>query len=262
MTAEKVLHLAGVSVRRDAQTILDHLDWTIERGEHWVVLGENGSGKSTLLRIAGLAMHPSTGTVEVLGETLGRTDVRTLRTRIGVASAALADQIRPQLTAVDIVMTAKSGALEPWWHHYTEGDRARAVELLRQMGCEHLAEREFRTASSGERQRVLLARSLMTEPGLVLYDEPTAGLDLGGRERLVATLDTLADDPEQPPMVLVTHHVEEIPPGFTHLMMLRGGEVVTAGPIGDVLTEDHVRAAFGLDVELTRSAGRWSARVR
>jgi iron complex transport system ATP-binding protein len=262
MTDQHVLHLRAVSLRRSGRVILDHLDWTIDAGQHWVVLGENGSGKSTLLRIAGLSLHPSTGTVEVLGETLGRTDVRTLRTRIGVASAALADQIRPQLTSADIVMTAKFGALEPWWHRYSDDDRARAVELLDRMGCGHLADREFRTASSGERQRVLLARSLMTEPGLVLYDEPTAGLDLGGRERLVATLDALARDNSQPPMVLVTHHVEEIPPAFTHVMMLREGRVVAAGPLADSLTETNLAASFDLDVELTENAGRWSVRVR
>ncbi len=262
MTDQHVLQLCEVSLRRSGRVILDHLDWTIDAGQHWVVLGENGSGKSTLLRVAGLSLHPSTGTVEVLGEVLGRTDVRTLRTRIGVASAALADQIRPQLTAADIVMTAKFGALEPWWHRYSDDDRARAVELLVRMGCGHLADREFRTASSGERQRVLLARSLMTEPGLVLYDEPTAGLDLGGRERLVATLDTLAGDSKQPPMVLVTHHVEEIPPAFTHVMMLREGRVVAAGLVADALTETNLAATFGLDVELTQNAGRWSVRLR
>jgi iron complex transport system ATP-binding protein len=262
MTDQHVIQLREVSVRRSGRVILDHLDWTVDSAQHWVVLGENGSGKSTLLRIAGLSLHPSTGTVEVLGETLGRTDVRTLRTRIGVASAALADQIRPQLTASDIVMTAKFGALEPWWHPYSDDDRARAVELLDRMGCVHLADREFRTASSGERQRVLLARSLMTDPGLVLYDEPTAGLDLGGRERLVATLDALARDSSQPPMVLVTHHVEEIPPAFSHAMMLRAGRVVAAGPMVDTLTETNLAATFGLDVELTENAGRWSARVR
>jgi iron complex transport system ATP-binding protein len=159
-------------------------------------------------------------------------------------------------------MTAKFGALEPWWHSYSDDDKRRAVELLERMGCRHLADREFRTASSGERQRVLLARSLMTEPGLVLYDEPTAGLDLGGRERLVATLDSLARDPGQPPMVLVTHHVEEIPPAFTHVLLLRQGRVVAAGPLAGTLTEATLSAAFALDVELTGTAGRWSVRVR
>ncbi|MDH3752236.1 MAG: ATP-binding cassette domain-containing protein [Acidimicrobiia bacterium] len=262
MSPGPTIVLRDISVKRGIRVILDAVDWRIDPGQHWVVLGPNGSGKSTLLRIAGLRLHPTAGTVEVLGETLGRTDIRLLRSRIGLASASLADQLRPQLVATDVVMTAKHGALEPWWHSYTDEDSGRARALLDQLGCGHLAEQAFGLASSGERQRILLARSLMTDPDLVLLDEPTAALDLGGREELVVVLDRLARDPAQPPTVLVTHHVEEIPPAFSHVLLLSDGRAVAAGPIGDTLTEESLAACFGLDIELDRTRGRWSARVR
>ena len=224
-----------------------------------MVLGRNGSGKSSLLRIASLYLHPSEGTVDVLGQRLGRTDVRTLRTRIGVASAGMADMLRADLTPVEVVMTAKHAALEPWWHRYDDADRARARTSLEQVGVGELADRSFSTLSSGERQRVLLARTLMPEPGLVLLDEPTAGLDLAGREDLVAGLAQLAADPSTPPTVLVTHHVEEIPGGFTHLLLLAEGRVMAAGPLDEVLDADSLSACFGLPLGLERRHGRWWA---
>ncbi len=256
------MRLTDIVLRRDERVILDHVSWTVAAGERWVVLGRNGCGKTTLLRIASLYLHPSSGTVEALGETLGRTDVRTLRTRIGVASAAFADKLRPDLVAADVVMTAKFGALEPWWHTYDDADRARAVALLDRLGVGHLALRTFGTLSSGERQRVQLARTLMTAPGLLLLDEPTAGLDLGGREEFVAAMADLAADPTAPPIVLVTHHVEEIPGGFTHALLLKAGQVAAAGPLDDVITEEQLSACFDLPLMLTRDAHRWSARAR
>ena len=254
-----VLDLREVSVRRDDRLILDHVDWTVHRDERWVLLGRNGSGKTTLIRIAALYLHPSEGTVTVLGETLGRTDVRRLRTRIALSSAALANTLRPSLAAADVVMTAKYAALEPWWHEYDEQDRRRARTLLTRYGCGELADHEFGSLSSGERQRVLLARVLMNQPGLVLLDEPTAGLDLGGREELVIALDDLAADPHAPPIALVTHHVEEIPGQFTHALLLADGKVLGAGPIDDVLTDEAVSECFGLAVHLRFESGRWSA---
>ena len=256
------LALEHVSVRRGKRRILDDVDWTVRDDERWVVLGRNGSGKTTLIRLASLYLHPSSGTVRVLGETLGRVDVRRLRERIGLASPSLADQLRPDLTPVDIVVTALHAALEPWWHTYTEAERSRARRLLDDLGCGPLADQRFGLLSSGERQRVLLARTLMTEPGLLLLDEPTAGLDLGGREELVASLSDMAADRTTPATVLVTHHVEEIPEGFTHALLLGAGRVVGAGPIDDVLTAEALSSCFGLELELDRRGGRWSARAR
>ncbi len=258
---DSVLQLKAVSLVRDDRTILDQVDWVVRPGERWVVLGRNGSGKTSLIRIASLYLHPSSGTVIVLGETLGRTDVRQLRTRIGLASPSLADQFRHELTPIDIVMTARHAALEPWWHTYDDTDRTRARELLTAMGCVAVADQRFGLLSSGERQRVLLARTLMTDPGLLLLDEPTAGLDLGGREELVGSLSSLALHPSTPPTVLVTHHVEEIPAGFTHALLLTGGRVQAQGPIESVLTADALSTCFGLPLELDHAAGRWSARA-
>jgi iron complex transport system ATP-binding protein len=224
-----------------------------------VVLGRNGSGKTSLVRIASMYLHPSRGTVRLLGQELGRTDVRRLRTRVGLSSPALAGMLRPELTAVDVVMTGRNAALEPWWHTYTEDDRAAARALLDRFQVGHGADRAMATLSSGERQRVLLARAYSGSPGLVLLDEPTAGLDLGGREELVAALARAASDPRTPPTVLVTHHVEEIPRGTTHCLVLRAGRVLAAGPLDEVLTAGSLSEAFGVELTLERRAGRWSA---
>ena len=259
-TATPALELCDVGFDRDGRTILAGIDLRIDRHERWVVLGRNGCGKTTLLRIASLYLHPSRGTVDVLGHRLGRVDIRKLRPLVGFTSAGFADLLRAELTATDVVMTAKNGALEPWWHTYTDDDRAKAVTELDALGVAHLADRPFGLLSSGERQRVLLARTLMTDPGLVLLDEPTAALDLGGREELVGSLGRLADRPDTPATVLVTHHVEEIPVGFTHLLLLRDGHVLAKGPLADTLTAESLSACFGLRVLLERTADRWTAR--
>src|SRR6478735_11259379 len=235
------------------------MSWKVLPGQRWLVLGANGSGKTTLLRIASMYEHPSSGNVDVLGERLGRTDVRVLRRRIGYMSPALAAQFRGDLRCLDIVMTAKYAALEPWWHRYDDADRQRARSCLEQLGIGRLAERSFSTLSSGERQRVLLARTLMPEPGLLLLDEPTAGLDLAGREDLVAGLAELAADPTTPATVLVTHHGEEIPVGFTHLLLLADGRVTAAGPLDEVLDAARLSACFGLPLGLEHRHGRWWA---
>jgi len=255
------LALRGVRLVRDGRVILDDLTWEVRDGERWVVLGRNGCGKTSVLRIASLYLHPSAGEVEVLGEVLGRVDVRRHRTRIGFSSHALTRELRPELAARDVVMTARYAALEPWWHRYTDDDRAHAQAQLERLHVGHLADRTVGTLSAGEQQRVLLARTLMTSPGLVLLDEPTAGLDLGGREELVASLAALARDPAAPPAVLVTHHVDEIPPGFTHLLLLREGRILARGPLAEVLTAEALSACFALPLTVERRGDRWGAWV-
>lgn len=258
-----VLRLEGVGLRRDGRALLDGIDWVVEPGEHWVLLGANGSGKTSLIRIASLYEHPSAGLVEVDGQRLGSTDVRSLRRRIGLVSPALADMVRPQLLAEQIVMCAKHAALEPWWHDYDDEDLARAAQLLHEQGIGSLRGRAFATLSSGERQRVLLARSAMAPHALVLLDEPSAGLDLGAREQLVGQLEQLAAVPSTAPMVLVTHHVEEIPAGFTHLLALRNGRVLRQGPLEQVLDGELISEAFDIELGLDRhDDGRWTARRR
>jgi len=255
------LVLSDVVVRLGDRTVLGPIDWRVEQGQHWVVLGPNGCGKTTLIRVAALRLHPSHGEVTVLGAVLGRTDLRPLRPRVGFASAAMADMLRPRLTAHEVVMTARRGALEPWWDDYDDDDRRAASRRLTEVGAADLAGQTFGSLSSGERQRVLLARCLVSDPDLVLLDEPGAAVDLAGRERLVLTLAELAVRPDVPPMVLVTHHLEEIPPGFTHGLLLRAGQVVASGPLDAVLRDDHLSATFGLPLRVTRSDDRWRAEV-
>lgn len=258
-TKAPALRLSRVALVRDGRRILDQISWTIAPHERWVLLGANGSGKTSLVRIASLYLHPSEGEVYALGERLGHTDVRALRTRIGVASSSLTVQLRRELSALDVVMTAKNAALETWWHDYDDHDRAAANLQLNRLGMGAYAHRELGTLSSGEQQRVLLARSLMTNPGLLLLDEPTAGLDLGGREQLVSALAVLAKDPSAPAMMLVTHHVDEIPPGFTHALLLRQGRILAKGPIDRVLTSARLSACFDVPLTLERHGERWSA---
>jgi iron complex transport system ATP-binding protein len=260
--SDPVLALDSVGVTIDGRTILDGVDWQVRPGEHWVVLGPNGGGKSTLMRVAGLALHPSRGAVTVVGAQLGRVDIRPLRARVGTTSAALMDQLRPALSAHDVVVTARRGALEPWWHTYDEHDHDAARRALAARGVGHLAARTFGTLSSGERQRVLLARALVNHPALVLLDEPNAGLDLGAREQLVAALTELAAEDAAPATVLVTHHVEDIPPSSTHLAAIGGGRLVAAGPIASVLDAALIDRLFAVEVDLERRDGRWSARAR
>ena len=260
-TASTTLQMNAVTVERGTKTLVDNINWAVEVGQRWVVLGRNGSGKTTLLRLASLYLHPSSGRIEVLGEALGHTDVRLLRRRIGLVSPAMADLIRPDLTPRDIVMSAKFAALEPWWHAYADHDRERAVECLAQMGVEQLATHRFNKLSSGERQRVLLARALMADVELVLLDEPTAGLDLFGREELLRYLDALGTRPNAPTQILVTHHVEEIPSTYTHVLGMVRGSAVGQGPLAQTLTSDFVSEVFGIDVLVEQTDGRYSARL-
>ncbi len=255
-----VLAFAGVTVVRAGTTLLDEVTWEVEEGQRWVVLGPNGAGKTTLLQIAAARMHPTRGVAGVLGEVLGAVDVFELRPRIGIASAAVAERLPGDELVRDVVVTAAYGIVGRWRERYDELDHARALDLLKALGVDRLAERRYGTLSEGERKRVQIARALMTDPEVMLLDEPAAGLDLGGREDLVARLADLAADVAAPALVLVTHHVEEIPPSFTDVLLLRDGRVVAAGPLELTLTEENLSATFGMPLRLERRDGRWSAR--
>jgi iron complex transport system ATP-binding protein len=258
---DKALVFDGVDVVRGDTLVLRAVSWQVDTGERWAVLGPNGSGKTTMLQLASGYLHPTRGTVAVLGHQLGQVDVRRLRERIGVVSAAVAKMLVPSVTARDVVMSARHAALEPWWHTYTPADRERAEHLLARAGFAAVAERPFGVLSEGERQQVLLARTLMADPDLLLLDEPAAGLDIAGRERLVARLAELAADPSSPPTVLVTHHVEEIPAHFSHVLLLGHGAVVAAGPLDATLTSDNLSTCFGLPLQVEGARGRWTARL-
>ncbi len=257
-----VLEFADVTVKRGQATLIEGVTWTVEADERWVILGPNGAGKTTLLQVASAQIHPTSGVAGLLGEVLGTVDVFDLRPRIGLTSAALADRIPRQELVRDVVLSASYSVLGRWREHYDELDHQRAADLMTEVGVTHLAERTFGTLSEGERKRVQIARALMTDPELLLLDEPAAGLDLGGREDLVSTLTVLALDESSPTTVLVSHHVEEIPPGFTHALLLRKGKVVAAGPLEDVLTERIVSTTFGMPLMLSHEDGRWAARRR
>jgi iron complex transport system ATP-binding protein len=252
--------LSGVQLVEQGTVVLRDLDWTAHRDQRWVVLGPNGSGKTSILRLLSFVRAPSSGTVTVLGDTYGAVDVRRARRRIGLASSALLQQLRPSLRAHDAVLTGADAALETWWSSYDDAQHARADALLDLVGCGGHAGQELATLSEGERKRILVARVLMADPDLLLFDEPCAGLDLGGREALVAVLGQLAREPDRP-LVLVTHHLEEIPAGITHALLLRAGKVVAAGPIAETLTSAAVSHTFGVSVTVDGTAGRWFARI-
>ena len=254
-----ILRLTGVSVRRSGRTILGPIDWTVGAGERWVVIGPNGSGKTTLAQVASTYLWPTTGVVDVLGETIGRVDARELRRRIGYAGAGLEVAIDPDLTALDVVVTARHAALGPWWHTFSDEEHRRARRLLDEIGAGELSDRPFGLLSTGERRRVQIARALMPDPDLLILDEPGSSLDLGARETLVRDLARLADRPRPAAIVLVTHHLEEIPGGFESALVLGGGRAVAAGPIRDTLTGPDLSAAFGMPIEVGFRAGRFSA---
>ncbi len=256
-----VINLVDVCVTRSGKRILDGVDWAVAEGENWVVLGPNGAGKTTVLQIAATLIHPSSGTAEVLDERLGGVDVFEVRPRIGLASSALASQVPDSERVRDVVMTSAWAVLGRWREAYGSADESRADELLAAWGLAELADRRFGTLSEGERKRATIARALMADPELLLLDEPAAGLDLAGREDLLQRIDALAEDPFAPTVVMVTHHVEEIPQQTSHVLLLRDGKVVATGPLDEVLTSERVSDTFGLDIEVERHGLRWSARA-
>ncbi|RBY87292.1 ABC transporter ATP-binding protein [Blastococcus sp. TBT05-19] len=252
--------MAGVDVVRGQNHLLRGVDWQVEADQRWVVLGPNGAGKTTLMQLASALMHPTRGEVRLLGETLGAVDVFELRPRIGITSASLAQRIDPKEKTGDVVVSAGYAVVGRWRERYDVHDLTRAGLLMQQWGVAQYAHRPFGTLSEGERKRAQIARALMPDPELLLLDEPGAGLDLGGREDLVSRLSDLARYHYAPAQVLVTHHVEEIPPGYTHALLLRDGEVVATGAADDVLTSAHLSDTFGLALSLTRTNGRFTAR--
>lgn len=256
----EALSFEDVTVRRGTKTMLDDIDFTASETDRWAVLGPNGAGKTTMLQIAAGRMHPTNGTVTILGEQLGKVDVFELRPRIGLASANLAARIPASETALDAVVTASYAVTGRWRELYDSLDHGRATDLLYAFGVEHLADRTFGTLSDGERKRVQIARALMTDPELLLLDEPAAGLDLGGREELIGALAEIMQDRFSPVVVMVTHHVEEIPPGITHVLLLSDGAVVASGPIDETLTSENLSATFGVQLSLSYADGRYSAR--
>lgn len=255
------LEFTDVTVRREGRNIVDHVTWHVADDQRWVILGPNGAGKTTLLQLADTLMHPTSGTVTVLGETLGHTDVFEVRPRIGFASSAMAKRVPRDETVLNTVLTAAYSVLGRWNEKYEDIDERRALRVLADWRLDHLAERTFGTLSDGEQKRVQIARAVMTDPELLLLDEPTASLDLGSREELLALLSGYASAPTTPAMLMVTHHVEEIPVGFTHVMLLRDGHIVAAGPIAETLTAEALTEAFGMPISLSSEAGRFAARA-
>ncbi|EGD56922.1 ABC transporter ATP-binding protein [Gordonia neofelifaecis] len=255
-----LIDFRDVSLVRDGKTLVGPVNWQVELDERWVIIGPNGAGKTSLLRMAAAMDFPTRGDAFVVGERLGRVDVRELSTRIGMVSSAMAARVPGDELVSDLVISAGYSVLGRWREEYDDMDRAQASDILESMGAEHLAGRRFGTLSEGERKRVLIARGLMTDPELLLLDEPAAGLDLGGREELVDRLSALAADPDSPALVLITHHVEEIPPGFTNIMMLSEGGVTAQGPLDEALTAENLTTTFRQNIALTHDDGRYFAR--
>lgn len=258
----RVIDLNDLTLTRDGKEILSKIDWQVESDQRWVVIGPNGAGKTTLLRIAAAQIHPTSGTAKVLGETLGEINVFDLRTHIGFASTALANRIPNTEKVLDAVMTASYGITGRWNEMYEDIDERRARRVLAEWELGEYAERLFGTLSDGERKRAQIARAVMPDPELLLLDEPVASLDLAAREHTLRLLGAYAQAPIAPAMVMVTHHLEEIPLGFTHALLLSNGRVYAAGEIGKTITTDKVSEAFGLEIEVKNDGGRFTARAK
>lgn len=261
MSSQNVLALDGVCVVRDGKQILGPISFRIASGERWVVLGPNGAGKSTLLGVLAARIFPTKGTAQLLDQQVGRVDLSELRTRIGLASPALEAMVETDELVKDVVLTAAYAIIGRWNETYDLWDESRAVALLTTFGVRELGERRFSTLSSGEKKRVLISRALMADPELLLLDEPAAGLDVGGREDLLRRFAQFSNDPTAPASVLVTHHIEEIPIGTTHAILLKEGKIAVSGPVHSVITSEHVTAVFGLPIEVVHESSRFFARA-
>ncbi len=249
-------------MRRGDRIILGPLNWQVLEGERWVILGPNGAGKTTLLQICSSLIHPTTGEINILGEKLGKVDVFELRTRIGLTSSALVEQLPADELVMDVVLTAAYAMLGRWQEKYDLWDESRAMALLTALGVRELGERLFGSLSEGEKKRVQIARALMADPELLLLDEPASSLDLGGREDLLRRIESLSKDPLAPATVIVTHHIEEIPVGTTHALLLREGAVVAQGEVASVITDQNLTQAYGLAITVQTEGGRFFARAR
>ena len=257
-----ILEIDNVSVRRGDKNILGPLNWQVLEGQRWVVLGPNGAGKTTLLQVCSSLIHPTIGNIRILGEQLGKVDVFELRTRIGLSSSALVEQLPSDELVIDVVLTAAYAMLGRWQEKYDLWDESRAMALLTALGVRELGERHFGSLSDGEKKRVQIARALMADPELLLLDEPASSLDLGGREDLLKRIEIFAKDPLAPATVIVTHHIEEIPSGTTHALLLKDGTVVAQGVIDTVITDENLSHAYGLPISVQSEGGRFFARAR
>lgn len=257
-----ILELSSISVQRGDRIILGPLDWQVLEGQRWVVLGPNGAGKTTLLQICSSLIHPTTGSITILGQILGKVDVFELRTRIGLTSSALVDQLPSDEIVMDVVLTAAYAMFGRWQEKYDLWDESRAMALLTALGVRELGNRNYGTLSDGEKKRVQIARALMADPELLLLDEPASALDLGGREDLLKRIETFSNDPFAPATVIVTHHIEEIPSGTTHALLLRDGKTVAQGLIQSVINDENLSIAYGLPISVQSEHGRYFARAR
>ena len=256
-----VASLQSVGVTRNGRELLSDINWTIDSQDRWVILGPNGAGKTTLLTLLASLMHPTTGELMVLDEQVGKTDVFELRPRVGFASSAMAKRLPRSETVRDAVLTAAQAVTGRWREDYDDIDIRRAERVLGEWNLGHLADRTIGTLSDGELKRVQIARSVMTDPELLLLDEPAGSLDLGGREGVIALLDQFAAWEGAPAMVMVTHHVEEIPPSFTHVLLLHEGHVYGQGPLDEWITSEHLTSVFDTPLTVTRQDGRFQARL-
>lgn len=255
----EILNLRDVTVRRGANEILSHVSWQVTAGQRWIVMGANGAGKTSLMQVCSGFMHPTSGDAQILGYELGRTDVRELRTLVGISSAAVVALLPPEETVLDSVLTSAYGISGRWRERYDQVDRDRAHDLLADWGLTPFASRRIGNLSEGERKRVQIARALMCDPELLILDEPASGLDVGGREDLISRLSHLATVESSPSLILVTHHVEEIPPNFTHALLLKSGQVCARGDLKEVIASDPMSDAFGIPLDVECGDQRWHA---
>jgi iron complex transport system ATP-binding protein len=259
MSTDELLALRSVEVHRDGKRILGPVNWTVRQGQRWVILGPNGAGKTTLLQLAAAIIHPSKGSVEILGEQLGRSDLFELRPRVGFASSAMLDLLPKDEKVIDIVLTSVYGATGRWREEYDLWDESRASALLTIFGIRELRDRLFGTLSEGEKKRVQISRSLMPDPEILLLDEPAAGLDLGGREDILSRISEYSSDEKAPATIIVTHHIEEIPSGTSHVLLLKNGEIAHAGTIEETLTGAKLEELFGIPIQILKQGGRFTA---